>query len=89
VDPSSADPHLRAKTVTKNVHGAHAGVLAFTNTPTESTPRMNVLLATVDTVTMQSVGCDSCEPCSLMCAMAAAREGTVRTVSVSERCCVV
>jgi hypothetical protein len=61
-------------------------VLAFTNTPTKSTPRTNVLLATVDSVTMQSVGC---EPCSLMCAMVAAREGTVRMASVSEMCCVV
>jgi hypothetical protein len=80
VDPARTDPYLRAETIPKP---SAKRVLAFTNTPAESTPRTNVLPAEVDSVTMQSAWC---EPCSQMCEMAA---GTVRTASESERCSVV
>jgi hypothetical protein len=46
--------------------------------PAESTPRTNVLPAEVDSVMMKLVWC---EPCSLMCTMATAREGTVLRVA--------
>ena len=60
--------------------------LAFTNTPALSTPRQNALADSWSSVTITSVWCD---PCALMCAMAAGREGSARTESVRERCSVV
>ena len=59
---------------------------AFTNVPAESTPRQNVRAAVSFSVTMLSVWC---EECALMCAIAAASEGTVSTESVRLRCSVV
>jgi hypothetical protein len=60
-------------------------VLAFQNTPAESHPFMNMLAFPSSSVTIVSVWP---EPCSLMWAMAAEREGTAATERVGERCSV-
>lgn len=57
-------------------------VLALTNTPALSIPLQNALLLASDSVTMLSVWC---EPCALMCSIAAAREGTALTARTSSR----